>query len=88
MALFHQIRRHEDQPAKKAPIKAAPKVKAKLEKQIEAIADKHKPGPKPTGSAKKQITIRLSPDVIDAYKKSGAGWQARIDADLRKARGL
>ncbi len=28
-------------------------------------------------------TIRLSPDVMDAFKATGAGWQTRIDAALR-----
>lgn len=28
-------------------------------------------------------TIRLSPDVMDAFKATGAGWQTRIDAALK-----
>lgn len=28
-------------------------------------------------------TIRLSPDVMDAFKATGTGWQTRIDAALR-----
>lgn len=28
-------------------------------------------------------TIRLSPDVMDAFKATGSGWQTRIDAALR-----
>ncbi len=28
-------------------------------------------------------TIRLSPDVMDAFKATGAGWQTRIDTALR-----
>ena len=27
--------------------------------------------------------IRLSPEVMDAFKATGAGWQTRIDAALK-----
>jgi uncharacterized protein (DUF4415 family) len=30
------------------------------------------------------ITLRLSGQVIEAYKAKGPRWQSRIDADLRK----
>lgn len=39
-------------------------------------------------SPKRQISVRLDPDVIEAYKDAGPGWQARMNADLRKAVGL
>jgi uncharacterized protein (DUF4415 family) len=32
---------------------------------------------------KERITIRLSPDVVAAFRASGAGWQTRIDAALK-----
>lgn len=32
---------------------------------------------------KERITIRLSPDVLEKFRASGAGWQTRIDAALR-----
>jgi uncharacterized protein (DUF4415 family) len=32
---------------------------------------------------KKLVSIRYSPEVIDYFKASGAGWQARMDAVLR-----
>ena len=28
-------------------------------------------------------TIRLSPDVMEAFKATGAGWQTRMDAALK-----
>ena len=37
---------------------------------------------------KKQVTLRLDQDVIDAFKASGPGWQSRINEALRKAGGL
>jgi uncharacterized protein (DUF4415 family) len=32
---------------------------------------------------KSQVTIRLSPDVLEYFKGDGAGWQTRIDAVLK-----
>ncbi|BDI03511.1 BrnA antitoxin family protein [Sphaerotilus microaerophilus] len=41
-------------------------------------------GRPPTGMPSKQVTtIRLSPEVIDAFKATGAGRQTRIDAALK-----
>jgi uncharacterized protein (DUF4415 family) len=37
---------------------------------------------------KEAIKLRLDADVLDAYRKTGDGWQTRINADLRKARKL
>lgn len=37
---------------------------------------------------KVSTTIRLDPDVIEAFKAEGAGWQSRINDALRKAAGL
>jgi uncharacterized protein (DUF4415 family) len=33
-------------------------------------------------------TLRLDPDVVDAYKAQGKGWQTQMNKDLRKAIGL
>jgi uncharacterized protein (DUF4415 family) len=33
---------------------------------------------------KKLVSIRLSGQVIEAYKAKGPGWQSRIDQDLRR----
>ncbi len=33
---------------------------------------------------KQQITLRLSPEVIEHFKGLGAGWQTRIDQALRQ----
>lgn len=35
--------------------------------------------------AKKSITLRLDPDVIEGWRKSGPGWQSRMNAALREA---
>jgi len=42
-------------------------------------------GRPPLGTPKEQINIRLSPDVLAAFRASGRGWQTRIDALLREA---
>ena len=33
---------------------------------------------------KKLVSIRYSPEVIDYFRASGAGWQARMDAVLKQ----
>ena len=33
---------------------------------------------------KERITIRLSPDVVGAFRATGDGWQTRVDAALRE----
>ena len=33
---------------------------------------------------KERITIRLSPDVVGAFRSTGQGWQTRVDAALRE----
>ena len=48
-----------------------------------------RPGRPPLGDkAKGTITIRLDPDVLESYRALGAGWQTKINADLRRARKL
>jgi uncharacterized protein (DUF4415 family) len=39
-------------------------------------------------ATKKQISLRLDPDVIEHFRARGKGWQARINATLRKAVGI
>jgi uncharacterized protein (DUF4415 family) len=34
---------------------------------------------------KKQVTLRLSPEVLAHFKAKGRGWQTRIDETLKKA---
>jgi hypothetical protein len=41
-----------------------------------------------SGKPKTAITLRLDEDVVSAYRKTGEGWQTRINADLRRARKL
>lgn len=44
--------------------------------------------PPSRGRTKRQVTLRLDPDVIDKFRESGPGWQGRMNDALRKAAGL
>ncbi len=44
-----------------------------------------KPGRPKSAFPKKSVHLRLSPDVLEHFRKSGPGWQTRIDETLRKA---
>jgi uncharacterized protein (DUF4415 family) len=45
-------------------------------------------GRPPLPNPKQAVKLRLDADVLAAYRKTGSGWQTRINADLRKARKL
>lgn len=36
-------------------------------------------------AVKQAVSIRLDADIVAAYKATGAGWQSRINTDLKKA---
>ncbi|MCP5431733.1 MAG: BrnA antitoxin family protein [Alphaproteobacteria bacterium] len=38
-----------------------------------------------SAAPKTAVSLRLDADVLEYYKSAGAGWQSRINADLRKA---
>lgn len=38
-----------------------------------------------SATPKRQVTLRLSPEVLDHFKAGGSGWQTRIDETLKKA---
>jgi uncharacterized protein (DUF4415 family) len=44
-----------------------------------------KRGRPPLEHPKEAVKLRLDHDVLAAYRKTGDGWQTRINADLRKA---
>lgn len=47
------------------------------------LAKLRPPGRPKAEVTKERITIRLSPDVLAAFRAGGAGWQTRMDAALR-----
>ena len=64
----------EDFAAAKPFAEVFPELAASIRKEREGEPD----------STKRLVSLRLSGEVIDKYKAGGAGWQSRIDADLRK----
>jgi uncharacterized protein (DUF4415 family) len=58
-----------------------------LSPELMAVLPKRKRGQRgPQKSpTKRQITLRLDPDIVDFYKSTGEGWQTRINRTLRKA---
>jgi len=45
-------------------------------------------GRPPLPNPKQAVKLRLDADVLAAYRRTGRGWQTRINSDLRKARKL
>lgn len=46
-------------------------------------------GRPPNGDVpKRQVTLRLDPDVIEKFRAGGPGWQGRMNEALRRAAGL
>ncbi|MBX9884572.1 MAG: BrnA antitoxin family protein [Novosphingobium sp.] len=58
--------------------------------QIREAFGKGKRG-RPVGTrkaaAKKAVTLRLDPDVLERWRATGPGWQARMNSALRAALG-
>ena len=60
----------------------------RLNEALPALADAIRRRGKQKAPIKKVISMRLDPDVVEAYKATGRGWQSRINSDLRKAMSL
>lgn len=91
MAIFHQIRRAEDAPKPSKP-RPAEKIEAGLREALAVAKGEAEPfathvrrGRKPSDTSKVQVTFRIDPDVIEALKAGGPGWQSRANALLRAA---
>ncbi len=58
-----------------------------LSSELYAILTKRGPGERgpQVAPVKQQVTLRLDQDVLETFRASGAGWQGRINAALRKA---
>lgn len=54
----------------------------------EATGTWTRPGRPLLENPKKQVTLRLDPDVLERFRATGKGWQSRINAELRKALGI
>ncbi len=53
-----------------------------------ALGSKGVVGRPPSENPKKQISLRLDPDVIEGFRATGKGWQSRVNKALREALGL
>lgn len=59
--------------ARAVPLSGLPgALQAKLRKRGRPVAE----------TTKQQITIRLSPEVVERFRATGPGWQTRMDAAL------
>lgn len=95
MSIFHQIKRIEEPKPAKAKERPAAKIEAGLREALAVAKGEEEPyavhvrrGRKPSGAAKKLLTLRLDQDVIEHYRATGEGWQSRMSDILRKAAGL
>ena len=41
-------------------------------------------GRPPSANPKRQVTLRLDPDVVERFRATGEGWQSRINAELAR----
>ncbi len=53
-----------------------------LPAELQRVLSHRKRGPQ-REPKKVAVSIRLSPDVVKAFRDSGAGWQTRVDEILR-----
>jgi len=67
---------------KSKPVTCVPVTDAEHATRMEAIRRRGRP---PLDTPKIPIHIRLSADVLTAFKATGKGWQTRIDTLLREA---
>lgn len=55
-----------------------------FDKAVLHVGGKPMRGRPKSAAPKRQITLRLDPDVIDGMRATGPGWQTRINDALRK----
>ena len=60
----------------------------RLVEALPALAGAIRRRGKQKAPTKRAVSIRLDPDVIEAYRATGPGWQSRINSDLRKTKNL
>jgi uncharacterized protein (DUF4415 family) len=58
-----------------------------LPSKVLAVLPKRKRGDrgKQKNPTKAHLTIRLDQDVVEHFRRTGSGWQSRINATLRKS---
>jgi uncharacterized protein (DUF4415 family) len=51
---------------------------------VPKIVEAHRRGRPVKEDKKRQLTLRLSPEVVDYFKSTGSGWQTRLDEALKE----
>ena len=51
---------------------------------VPKVVEAHRRGRPLKPDKKRQLTLRLSPEVVDYFKSSGPGWQTRMDEALKE----
>ena len=51
---------------------------------VHKVVEAHRRGRPLKSDKKRQLTLRLSPEVVDYFKSSGPGWQTRMDEALKE----
>lgn len=68
-----------------AAAKADPDAQPLTPKQLDAMVPMKSLRGRPKAASTKQlVSIRYSPEVIEYFKSTGEGWQARMDGVLRR----
>jgi uncharacterized protein (DUF4415 family) len=65
--------------ARAQPLSAFPDLEAAL------MRKRGRPAGSVKADTKKSVTLRIDPDVLDGWRATGPGWQARINTALRRA---
>jgi uncharacterized protein (DUF4415 family) len=81
---YDEIPELTDEWFEKATLKIGNRIVSKAEFR-KAWNKASRTGRPPSANPKKSVTLRLDADVVAHFRKTGPGWQTRINATLRKA---
>jgi uncharacterized protein (DUF4415 family) len=75
----------EEDAAIVAAARADPDAQPLTDEQLRAMVPMRAVRGRPKSASKKQlVSVRYSPEVVDFFKSTGEGWQARMDQVLRE----
>jgi len=75
----------EEDAAIVAAAKADPDAQPLTDAQLQAMVPLRAARGRPKSASKKQLlSVRYSPEVVEFFKSTGEGWQARMDGVLRE----
>ena len=76
------------EPIKPAAPEPAREIVTTLKTSAPSQTTKGKRGRPKLENPKKQITLRLDAEVVEHFRKTGRGWQTRINEALRREAGI